>query len=151
MVDVVDKATRSRMMSGIRGKDTKPEMIVRRMLHAAGFRFRLHDRRLPGTPDLVLPKFHAAIFISGCFWHGHDCHYFRLPATRPDFWGSKIGRNRQNDSKVRAELSSAGWRHATVWECALRGCSAESIREVGKVLGDWIRSDKAVCSLRGDM
>lgn len=150
MTDIVDAATRSRMMRGIRAKNTKPEMQVRRMLHKAGFRYRLHDRRLPGTPDLVLPKYRAAIFVSGCFWHGHDCKFFRMPATRPEFWQAKITRNRLNDAKARGKLAAARWRHVTVWECALRGREPAAIAATGKRLATWIKSDKKVCSLRGD-
>ncbi len=149
MVDIVDAATRSRMMRSIRAKDTKPEMLVRHMLHSAGFRYRLHDRRLPGTPDLVLPKYRAAIFVSGCFWHGHDCRFFRMPTTRPEFWRAKIARNRANDVKAREKLAAADWRYATVWECALRGRDSSAIAETGKQLADWIRSGKECCSLQG--
>ena len=93
MADVVDRKTRSRMMSGIRGKNTRPELLIRKGLHARGFRFRLHDKRLPGKPDLVLPKYSAVIFVHGCFWHGHDCHLFKWPQSRREFWRKKITRN----------------------------------------------------------
>src|SRR3546814_10547828 len=107
MADVVSIDVRSRMMSGIRSTNTKPEMILRRGLHAAGFRFRLHDRRLPGKPDLVFPRYSAVLFAHGCFWHGHNCHLFRLPATRTDFWAAKIDRNRQVRSEEHtSELQS---------------------------------------------
>jgi len=119
--DVVDAATRSRMMAGIRGKDTRPEMILRRGLHARGFRFRLHDRRLPGSPDLVFPGRRAVIFVHGCFWHGHDCHLFRLPATRQEFWRAKIEGNAARDAATEDALVRAGWRVLTIWECALKG------------------------------
>jgi DNA mismatch endonuclease, patch repair protein len=137
-------------MRGIRAKNTKPEMLVRRMLHPLGFRYVLHDRRLPGKPDIVLPRYHAAIFVSGCFWHGHDCPLFRLPATRPEFWKQKIERNQLNDAKACNALESMGWRHATVWECALRGRDMEVIAETGERLAEWIRSDNRVCSFRGN-
>src|SRR5690606_20475601 len=119
MADIVDKQTRSRMMSGIRGKDTKPEWLVRRALHARGLRYRLHAREIAGRPDLGLPRHRAVVFVHGCFWHGHDCRYFRLPATRPEFWKDKISRNRSNDARSRASLLAAGWRVGVVWECAL--------------------------------
>jgi len=109
------------MMAGIRGKDTRPEMILRRGLHARGFRFRLHDRRLPGSPDLVFPGRRAVIFVHGCFWHGHDCHLFRLPATRQEFWRAKIEGNAARDAATEDALVSAGWRVLTIWECALKG------------------------------
>lgn len=138
------------MMRGIRAKNTKPEMVVRRMLHTQGFRYCLHDRRLPGTPDIVLPRYRAAVFVSGCFWHGHDCRLFRLPATRPEFWKKKLERNQLNDVKARDELESAGWRHATVWECALRGRDKNVVVETGRRLAEWIRSEKQACSFRGN-
>lgn len=121
MADVVSKAKRSEMMSGIRGKNTKPEMIIRRGLHARGYRFRLHRKDLPGKPDIVLPKYGAAIFVNGCFWHGHDCHLFKWPKTREAFWREKIGANQKRDLKSFDELRAKGWRCGTVWECALRG------------------------------
>ena len=119
--DVVDAATRSRMMAGIRGKDTRPEMILRRGLHGRGFRFRLHESRLPGSPDLVFPGRRAVIFVHGCFWHGHDCHLFRLPATRQEFWRAKIEGNAARDAATEDALVRAGWRVLTIWECALKG------------------------------
>ena len=97
MVDVVDTATRSRMMAGIRGTNTKPELLLRKGLHAQGFRFRLHSTGLPGKPDIVLPRHHAVVFAHGCFWHGHNCHLFKWPSTRPEFWQAKIERNREVD------------------------------------------------------
>jgi len=109
------------MMAGIRGKGTRPEMILRRGLHARGFRFRLHDRRLPGSPDLVFPGRRAVIFVHGCFWHGHGCHLFRLPATRQEFWRAKIEGNAARDAATEDALVGAGWRVLTIWECALKG------------------------------
>ena len=136
-MDIVDKQTRSRMMAGIRGKNTKPELLVRRLLHKCGFRYRLHDSRLPGKPDLVFPKYGAVIFIHGCFWHGHQCSFFRLPGTRTDFWRTKISDNRQRDRKNHKALSDSGWRIATVWECALRGSSANP-QGVTEQLTEWL-------------
>jgi len=120
MTDIVDKATRSRMMSGIRGKDTRPEVLIRKALHAQGFRYRLHDKSLPGKPDLTFPRYKAVIFIHGCFWHGHPCRYFKVPQTRTDFWLDKINSNRQRDSRQLVQLQQAGWRVLVVWECATR-------------------------------
>lgn len=139
MVDVVDAATRSRMMSGIRGRNTKPEILIRRLLHRRGFRFRIDVRKLPGRPDIVLPRYRAAIFVHGCFWHGHDCPLFKWPQTRPEFWREKIARNRANDAKALAALAAQGWRLAIVWECAIRGAD----RDVGALieqLDTWLRS-----------
>jgi DNA mismatch endonuclease (patch repair protein) len=140
MVDIVDAATRSRMMSGIRGRNTKPELLIRSLLHRQGFRFRLDARDLPGRPDIVLPRYRAVVFVHGCFWHGHDCPLFKWPQTRPEFWRDKIGRNRSNDAKSRAALLAAGWRVAVVWECALRGANRD-LNGVLQRLVDWLHSD----------
>lgn len=109
------------MMAGIRGGNTKPEMILRRALHALGLRYRLHDRSLPGKPDLVFRSRGAVIFVNGCFWHGHDCHLFRWPGSRADFWRAKISGNIIRDRKVRENLSTSGWRVLDIWECTLKG------------------------------
>ena len=149
MADVVSPAVRSRMMAGIRGKNTKPEIIVRRGLHALGFRYRLHDRKLPGKPDLVLPVRRAVIFVHGCFWHGHDCHLFKWPSTREDFWMAKITRNRENDRRHSAALNEAGWRQATVWECSLKGKTRLPQGDPVRLLADWLRSDHASIEIEG--
>ena len=121
MTDIVDKKTRSRMMSGIRGKNTRPEMMVRRALHAAGFRYRLHAKDLPGKPDIVLPKYRAVVFVHGCFWHRHEgCYYATIPKSRQVFWISKLEANRRRDAKTRERLAAAGWRVFVVWECGLK-------------------------------
>ena len=140
MVDVVDSATRSRMMSGIRGRNTKPEILIRSLLHRHGFRFRLYVRELPGKPDIVLPRYHAVVFVHGCFWHGHDCPLFKWPGTRPDFWREKIGRNQTNDNRAREALLASGWRVGIVWECALRG-AGKNTEGLAQSLADWLRSD----------
>lgn len=119
--DPLTPEQRKLCMSRIRATDTRPEMILRRGLHALGLRYRLHDRRMPGTPDLVFPVHRAVIFVHGCFWHGHDCPLFRLPATRTEFWEAKIDRNRDRDRNALAAIAEHGWRPLTVWECALRG------------------------------
>lgn len=149
MVDTVSPEVRSRMMSGIRGKDTKPEIVIRKALHAAGFRYRLHDRRLPGKPDMVFPKYRAVLFIHGCFWHGHDCYLFRLPSTRPEFWKAKIEGNVMRDRAATEQLQAAGWRVGTVWECALKGREKLGSAAVAVQLGDWLRSDDSVVVVRG--
>lgn len=118
MVDTVDKATRSRMMSGIRSKDTKPEMQVRRFLHAAGFRYRLHVKELPGRPDIVLPKYRTVIQVHGCFWHRHSgCRLAAMPASNVEMWAAKFARNVERDREVERQLMEMGWRVLTVWEC----------------------------------
>jgi DNA mismatch endonuclease (patch repair protein) len=130
MIDVLTPEQRSFNMSRIRGRDTKPELHLRRGLHARGFRFRLHRRDLPGRPDIVFPSRHAAIFVHGCFWHGHDCPMCRLPATRPAFWRAKIEKNRARDQKAVGALTTSGWRTLIVWECALRGPARQPIDAV---------------------
>ena len=137
-------------MSGIRGKNTKPEMLVRRGLHAMGFRFRLHAAGMHGRPDMVLPKYRAVIFIHGCFWHGHNCHLFRLPGTRPDFWRVKIEGNRTRDALAESRLMAEGWRVGTVWECSLRGRGALPLTEVLDTCGDWLRGDTPSMQVRGN-
>jgi len=111
-------------MSRIRGSNTKLEVLVRKGLHARGLRYRLGGAKLPGRPDIVLPKYRAVVFVHGCFWHGHDCPLYRLPKTRPEFWADKIGKNRTRDQRVTSELEAMGWRVLTVWECSLRGKTA---------------------------
>lgn len=118
MPDIVDKATRSRMMSGIRGKDTKPELEVRRFLHRLGFRYRLHDKRLPGRPDVVLPKYRTVVFVHGCFWHQHPgCRLATKPDTNGEFWRDKLRSNTVRDARNQSKLVELGWRTITVWEC----------------------------------
>ncbi|MBS3910706.1 MAG: DNA mismatch endonuclease Vsr [Hydrogenophaga sp.] len=142
MTDIVNPATRSRMMSGIKGKNTKPELQVRRLLHKRGFRFRLHRKDLAGKPDLVLPRYKAVLFVHGCFWHGHSCKYFRWPSSHPEFWRTKIGRNQSNDAAVMSALLLAGWRVAVVWECALRSKTDEELEETGDAISSWLKSDE---------
>jgi DNA mismatch endonuclease (patch repair protein) len=149
MADTVSPEVRSRMMSGIRGRDTKPEMILRKGLHAAGFRFRLHDRALPGRPDMVFPRRQAVLFAHGCFWHGHDCHLFRWPASRDEFWRTKIGRNREVDRRAAEQLGAAGWRHGVVWECALKGRTRLPLADVIEACASWLRSDVPTLEIRG--
>jgi DNA mismatch endonuclease (patch repair protein) len=139
MADVVPADVRSRMMAGIRGTNTKPELQLRKGLHAAGFRFRLHDKALPGKPDVVLPRYHAVVLAHGCFWHGHDCHLFKWPSTRIDFWREKIGRNKAVDMRARDALHVSGWRQATVWECALKGRTRLPFPDVIESLATWLR------------
>ncbi len=136
MTDIVDKATRSRMMSSIRGKDTKPEMAVRRLLHAAGFRYRLHRKDLPGKPDLVLPKYNLVIFVHGCFWHRHPgCHYAYTPASNSDKWKAKLEGNRQRDQIQQQQLLDMGWRVLVIWECGLKHLEANLAEITSMILG----------------
>lgn len=139
MVDVVDPATRSRIMSRIRGKDTCPELVLRRALHARGFRFRLHDRRLPGSPDLVLPRYGAVCFVHGCFWHRHQgCRFATTPATRPEFWQAKFDATLARDRRNRRRLLEFGWRIAIIWECTLKKGGED---RVTSELDCWLRGN----------
>ncbi len=137
-------------MAGIRGKDTKPEMLIRRGLHARGFRYTLHCK-LPGRPDICLPKYRAVIFVHGCFWHGHDCHLFKWPSTRPEFWKAKIERNRQVDENARGKLSDLDWRVGEIWECALKGRSARPLEQVIDECACWLSGEKPVLVLAGSI
>ncbi|MCZ4290794.1 very short patch repair endonuclease [Hoeflea alexandrii] len=139
MTDIVDKQTRSRMMSGIRGQNTKPEMQLRRALHIRGFRYRLHEKKLPGKPDLVFPKFGAIIFVHGCFWHRHEgCRFSTIPSTRKEFWQNKFRGNVARDHRNIEELVNAGWRVAVVWECDLRF----QLDAVSRSIETWLKSSE---------
>lgn len=150
MPDIVDQATRSRMMAGIGGKNTQPELVLRRALHARGLRYRLHDRNLPGTPDLVFRQFGAVCFVHGCFWHRHaGCPYATVPATRTKFWQAKFRANTQRDRRHVQSLLQAGWRVAIIWECVLRnGVRPGTLLE----LDQWLKGveTKFETSLPGD-
>lgn len=153
MVDVVDPRTRSRMMAGIRGKDTRPERLLRQKLHAVGIRYRLHAPDLPGKPDLVFPRFKAVAFVHGCFWHRHkDCHWCSTPSSNTDFWSAKFERNVVRDRDAAEALRRADWRIATVWECGLRGEGADTLADC---IADWLRNgngdfDRGLVRLRAD-
>lgn len=142
MSDVVDKATRSRMMSGIRGKDTGPELQIRKALHRLGFRYRVHRSKLPGRPDIVLAKHQAVILVHGCFWHRHSgCKFATNPKTRPDFWLAKFRENTLRDQRNVDELLNLGWRVGIVWECAIKDLGAE---KVTAAVSRWITDSNAV-------
>lgn len=119
-MDKMSEEQRHRCMASIRGRDTKPELIVRRYLFGRGFRYRLNHPRLPGHPDIVLRKYRTVIFVNGCFWHGHKgCRYFTVPKSNTDFWSAKISRNAERDRSVQQQLAAMGWHCVTVWECQL--------------------------------
>lgn len=121
MADTMTPEERSRCMAAIKGKDTKPEMIVRKYLFSRGLRYRVQVKKLPGRPDIVLRKYKTVVFVDGCFWHGHEgCRYFRLPHTNVEFWQTKISRNKARDARNEAELTEKGWRVIRVWECEIR-------------------------------
>lgn len=126
-------------MAAVGARDTKPELTLRRFLHAAGLRYRLNVRSLPGKPDLVFPRHRAVTLAHGCFWHGHDCPLFVTPRTRTDFWLAKIAANQRRDRLNHDRLRANGWRIATVWECALRGRAAPGIGIIGPAVADFVR------------
>lgn len=143
MSDVVTKQTRSRMMAGIRSRHTKPELLVRKALHARGFRYSLRLSTLFGKPDIVLPRWKVAIFVHGCFWHSHGCHLSKLPSSNTEFWDKKLHGNQSRDAMVISELVRNGWRVAKVWECATRGKTAQQqFPSLIDILEDWIRNEK---------
>lgn len=141
MTDVHTPERRSKNMQAVRSKNTSPELLIRKLLFARGFRFRLHVGSLPGAPDIVLPKYRTVIFVHGCFWHGHDCYLFKLPQTRTDFWQAKIKANSERDLRNAETLRLAGWRVLSVWECALKG----RLRQVKDELGD-----RLACRIRAE-
>lgn len=143
MPDIVSIADRSRMMAGIKGKNSQPELLVRRLLFASGYRFRLHRRDLPGTPDIVMPGRKVAIFVHGCFWHLHQgCRYAKMPATRPDFWKAKLEANVERDRHAVEKLQALGWRVLCVWECSTR--DAETAAGLQAVMSSWIESGSPI-------
>ncbi|MFI4940376.1 MAG: very short patch repair endonuclease [Burkholderiales bacterium] len=138
MSDVHSAAIRSKNMRAIKNKDTRPEILIRQALHARGLRFRLHVKTLPGTPDIVLPKFKAVVFVNGCFWHGHKCPLCKIPKTRADFWQTKIKSNHERDIISASKLTAEGWRIAIVWECALKGRQKLTFDVLVDRLSQWI-------------
>lgn len=149
MADIVCSQVRSQMMAGIRGKNTKPELLVRSGLHKLGFRFRIHVRTLPGRPDIVLPKWNAVIFVHGCFWHRHDCHLFRLPSTRRSWWRRKLDRNYLLDLRSRRQLKALNWRVLSIYECALKGKERIPLDTVIQFASHWLRSNARMAQIRG--
>lgn len=149
MTDVVSKKTRSRMMSGIKGKDTKPELEIRSALHKRGYRFRLHYSRLPGKPDLVLPKYRAVIQIHGCFWHAHDCHLFKWPSTRKEFWREKILGNQIRDAENVRKYDELGWKTLVIWECAIKGRTRRDLWNIIQSITSWLRFNDSNAEISG--
>ena len=147
--DIVSPDQRSKMMSGIRGKNTKPELAIRSALHRGGIRFRLHRKDLPGSPDLVFPRYNAVLFVHGCFWHGHECHLFRWPLSHQDFWQEKIKTNRTRDGYQKDDLIKQSWRVAILWECALKGKSRLPITAVVEDCIAWLNSDIRTLEIKG--
>jgi DNA mismatch endonuclease (patch repair protein) len=143
MADVLTPAQRSFNMSQIRGRDTKPEMLIRRGLHALGLRYRLHDRKLPGRPDLVFARHRAVVFVHGCFWHSHGCSLSKPPETSKDFWQNKLAANIARDQKAIESLKSQSWRVLVIWECALRGAAKNNMTEVIDEASQFITQSKS--------
>lgn len=138
MTDVHNASVRSRNMRAIKGKNTRPELLIRKALHARGFRFRLHRKDLPGNPDIVLSRYKVLIFVHGCFWHGHRCHLSKIPQTRTAFWLAKISDNIARDQRHQTQLLASEWRYALIWECALKGKKRLSPDYLIDCVEDWI-------------
>lgn len=151
MADVLDKETRSKNMSRIKGKDTKPEVYIRKALHTRGFRYRLHRADLPGKPDIVFPKYKAVIAVNGCFWHKHRCHLFKWPNTRRDFWEEKINRNTWRDSQNKQKLEALGWRVLTIWECSMKGKTRLKEDEFIELVVNWLLTSKSSQEVEGNI
>lgn len=149
MVDKLKAEDRSRLMARVRQKDTKPEIFVRRILHRSGLRFRLQSKQLPGSPDIVMKRWKKAIFVNGCFWHGHDCHLFKLPATRTDWWKNKVADNRSRDLRATHDLIASNWRVITVWQCAITGKDRLVDSEFTSTLLEAVKSSVAHIEIRG--
>ena len=152
MTDIVDKQTRSKMMSAVGAKNSKFETEIRRRLFAQGFRYRLHCRDLPGKPDIVLPKYSATIFINGCFWHYHGCTRSKIPDTRTEWWRKKLEDNRRRDLQALSELRSHGWRTATIWECSVRRPGIKWQRTLDRVclrIGKFLKSKRKSIVISG--
>lgn len=139
MADKMTPAERSSAMSKVPSKNTSPERLIRSILFSGGFRFRLHSKKLPGRPDIVLPKFRTAVFVHGCFWHGHHCKAGKLSETNIEFWQDKITKNRERDAFVLTELRKLGWRTLIVWECVIKGSGKKNLDAVSDCLFRWIR------------
>jgi DNA mismatch endonuclease, patch repair protein len=152
MADIVDASTRSMMMSRIKSKDTRQEVEIRKRLFALGFRYRLHDNKLPGTPDIVLLKYKAVVFIHGCFWHVHDCYLFRWPASKKTFWKKKLIGNKKRDIENIERLKKHGWRVLVIWECAFRGAGKKRDKEIDSIVkktAKWLNFGKLNNEIRG--
>jgi len=141
-VDTVDRQTRSRIMGSVGQKNTGAELLLRKALHHDGLRYRLHDRSLPGSPDLVFPRFRAVVFVHGCYWHSHGCYRSTVPKSRNDFWIEKFHANRARDDRNVRLLLEDGWRVFTVWECALKGKTSKPVDAVAKTVRTWLESSR---------
>jgi len=149
LADTFNPEKRSQIMSRIRDRDTKPELLIRKGLHAKGFRYRLHDRKLPGKPDLVFPRYKSIIFVNGCFWHGHSCHLFRWPASRVEYWKPKITRTIERDKANFRSLEAKGWHILIIWECAFRGRTRLPVENVIEMISKWLLSEADHLEIKG--
>lgn len=147
MSDVFSPEKRSEVMSKIQGKDTKPELKIRKALHALGYRYRIHDKNIKGKPDLKLTKYNALIFVHGCFWHGHDCHLFKWPQKNAEFWRNKITGNIERDKRNIALLRNEGWRVLVIWECVIKGKYSIDFQKLIDKIDVWLKSDSQFLSL----
>lgn len=138
-MDTVDAKTRSRIMASVKQHDTGPEVRLRKYLHRLGYRYKLNVKTLPGSPDLVFPKYRAVLFVHGCFWHSHKCKYSSIPATRTEFWTKKFITNQERDRRKTDELINKGWRVMIVWECAIKG-RRNNMEEVASTIAIWLKS-----------
>ncbi|WP_372083818.1 very short patch repair endonuclease [Tistrella mobilis] len=150
MADVLTQAQRRLNMSRVRGKNTRPELILRKGLHARGLRFRIHRKDIPGRPDLAFISARAVVFVHGCFWHGHRCPLFKVPETRTEFWMNKILANMHRDEIVARQLQAEGWRSLVVWECALRGRGRLPLQTVLDLTETFVRGDQLTARIAGD-
>ncbi len=148
-MDTVDKETRSKIMSSVGQKNTGPETILRSALHKCGLRYRLHDRSLPGSPDLIFPRYKAVVFVHGCYWHSHGCYRSTVPKTRREFWTDKFEANKKRDRRNIALLQQAGWRVLVVWECALIGKAASPADTIAKRAAEWLNGRRQFGSIKG--
>lgn len=150
-MDTVDKETRSRMMAAVRSKDTRQEVALRRSLFRLGYRYRLHQKGLPGKPDMVFPKYRAVVFVNGCFWHYHECRDVKMPATRRAWWRRKLEGNRRRDEAALKALHDMGWRTLVVWECSIRRKKDpdEAIRKVADCVSRFLRSKRKAAVISG--
>ena len=149
-MDTVDKRTRSRIMSSVGQKDTGPETLLRSALHRAGLRYRLHDKSLPGCPDLVFSRYQAVIFVHGCYWHSHGCYKFTVPKSNREFWEDKFRANRERDERNINLLCQRGWRLMVVWECALVGRHSAQANEVAEMVGTWLAGTSGYGEVSGE-
>lgn len=150
-MDTVDRKTRSRIMASVGQRDTGPEICLRRILHRHGLRYRLHDRSLPGTPDLVFPRFQTVVFVHGCFWHVHDgCRFATRPSSMEEFWKGKFYANRKRDRGNYDALAANGWRVLVVWECTVKGRKENELNKLGKMVACWLKSDNRYGEIGGN-